>query len=279
MRIITTKKIKEVVTKLCIEANINIRKDVLIGLKEAVKRETKKIAKDILVVLVDNARVAKIERLPICQDTGMVVVFVKIGQDVKIRGGDIKEAINDGVRNAYKNFRKSIVRNPLYRKNTGDNTPAVIHFDIIKGKKIEISVLLKGFGSENKSRIAMLEPSATIEDVKQFIIDSVMAAGPDACPPFVVGIGIGGTLDKAVLLSKEALLRSVNSNHPDRRIARFEEDLLKEINKLGIGPMGLGGKTTALGVNILTYPTHIAGFPIAVNISCHALRSARKVLL
>ncbi len=281
MKIISADKIRDTVSNLCARANLYLRRDVLEALKNAYKRETNKTAQEILKAIIDNADIAKNEKLAICQDTGLPVVFVEAGQEVKIEG-DLKKAINKGVELGYKkaSLRDSIVSNPLARNKSG-YSPAVIHFDIIKGDKLKITVLPKGFGSENKTQLKMFKPTAGLEEIKSFIIDAVKNAGPDACPPYVLGVGIGGTADYACILAKKALLTGVRGQGSGVRgqktkIHKIEQDLLEEINKLNIGPMGLGGKTTALGVNIETYPTHIAGLPVCINISCHALRSASK---
>lgn len=277
MRKISVEKIKKVVSKLCIKANVDLRKDVLSALKRAANVEKNKKAKKILNILIENARIAKREGLAICQDTGVAEVFLEIGQGVRIAGREsLEKAVNDGVKLGYKKgyLRNSIV-DPINRKNTGNNTPAVIHARISKGDRIKITVLPQGFGCENKNRIRMFKPTAGLDEVKKFIIDVVKTAGADACPPYVVGVGIGGTFEKAAQLSKEALLKKLKMENEK---LKMEKDLLKEINKLNIGPAGVGGKTTALGVNILTYPTHIAGLPVAVSISCHAMRSATKVI-
>lgn len=260
------------VADLCIKANLVLRKDVLSALKQAAAKETGKRAKKILNVIIDNAAIAKNEKLAICQDTGMPVVFLEIGHDVKITG-DLIRAVNRGVESGYKKgyLRNSIVKHPLSRGMPG-YFPAVIHTDITKGSKLKITVFPKGFGSENKSQLKMFKPTAGVAEIKKFIIEAVKVAGPDACPPYIVGVGIGGTADYACLLAKKALLKNVGEK------SKLEQDLLKAINKLNIGPMGLGGKATALGVNVETYPTHIAGMPVCVNISCHALRSASIIL-
>jgi fumarate hydratase subunit alpha len=275
MKIIQTNKITGVVAKLCIQANQILRKDVFLSLKVAYKKETNKRAGDILEAIIKNADIAKKEKLAICQDTGLPCVFVELGQDVKING-DLKSAINKGVELGYKKgfLRDSIIKDPLLRGKPRYQ-PAVIHIDIVKGNKLKITVLPKGFGCENKTQLKMLKPTAGIEEIKNFIIEVVKSAGPDACPPYIVGVGIGGIADYACFLAKKALLRRLYTIRSPL-YAKLESDLLEEINKLNIGPMGLGGKTTCLGVNIQTYPTHIAGLPVAVNISCHALRSAIK---
>jgi len=280
MREISVKDIKRVISRLCIESNTKLRKDILGALKKALKKETRRVARGILSDIIENARIASQEKLAICQDTGMAVVFLEIGQNLKIVGGSLNKAVNDGVRDGYKKgyLRKSVVADPLLRKNTKTNTPCIVHTDIVSGNKLKITVAPKGFGSENKSQVKMFNPTAGISDIKEFILKVVKEAGPAACPPLVVGIGIGGTIDKAAELSKHALLRPINKSNPKSHIRNLEKELLHNINKLGIGPMGLGGKTTALGVSILTYPTHIAGLPVAVNISCHATRSASSAL-
>ena len=280
MRKIRVLKIRDAVRDLCLEANFVLRKDILAALKKAISKETLTRARNILKSIVENARVARDERLAICQDTGMVSVFLEIGQGVVFTGGDLEKAVNDGVKEAYKKgcLRKSIVGDPLIRKNTKTNTPCVLHTAIIKGNKVKIAVSPKGFGSENKSKIMMFKPTASVDEIKKFVLEVVRAAGPDACPPFVVGVGMGGTFEKAAYLAKKALLRPVDKRNPKKHLAKLENDILREINASGIGPMGLGGRTTALGVNISEYPTHIAGLPVAVNVSCHATRSAECVI-
>lgn len=280
MRRIDAKKIKHAVSALCIEANVSLRGDVLRGLKKALFLERNKTARGILKEIIENARIAKKKRLPICQDTGMAVVYCEIGQSLSITGGDLATAINEGVRDGYRQgyLRKSIVVSPIIRENTGTNTPAVIHTKIVPGSKVKITVCPKGFGSENKSQAKMLKPTASIKDIKDFVIQVVKDCGASSCPPLVLGIGIGGTFDKAAELAKSALLRPINKKNPQRQIKKLETELLRDINKLNIGPMGLGGRTTALGVNISEFPTHIAGMPVSVCVSCHATRSAEKVL-
>lgn len=274
MKKINVEKIKKVVSELCIKANTDLREDVLSALKKAERVEKNKKAKRVLNILIENAGIAKREGLAICQDTGIACVYLEIGINVKITDGSLEKAVNEGVKFGYKKgyFRNSIV-DPISRKNTGNNTPAVIHVKITEGDRIKITAVPKGFGCENKNQIRMFKPTAGLAEVKKFIVDVVKTAGPDACPPYVVGVGIGGTFERAAELSKEALLKRVNGY-----LGKLEKELLKEINKLNIGPAGLGGKTTALGVNVLTYPTHIAGLPVAVSIGCHAMRSATKIV-
>jgi len=276
MKVISANKIRNIVSQLCIQANLVLRQDVLRGLKSATLKETNKKAKKILEAIIQNAGIAKREKLAICQDTGMPVVFLEVGQDVKIIG-DLKKAVHQGVELGYKKgyLRNSVIGDPLSRRSP-KYSPAVIHTDIVKGNKLKITVLPKGFGCENKTQLKMFNPTAQLTEIKKFIIDAAKNAGPGACPPFVVGVGIGGTADYAMFLAKKALLRKFGVR--SSKFGVLEKEILKEINRLNIGPMGLGGKTTALAVNIETYPTHIAGLPAAVNISCHALRSATAVL-
>lgn len=279
MREIDAKKIRETVTELCLKANFELRKDILKALKSALKKETKPAARNILKAILENARLAKKKRLAICQDTGIVSVFLEIGNNVLIKG-DLEEALEKGVEDAYKKgyLRKSVVGDSLLRKNTNTNTPSIVNINIVKGDRLKIAVSPKGFGSENKSAIKMLKPTASDREIIDFVIEVVKNAGPDACPPLVLGIGLGGTFDYAAKLSKKALLRPIESKNTKKHFRKLEKDILKAVNSLGIGPMGLGGKTTALGVNIEEFPTHIAGLPVAVNVSCHATRSAEKVL-
>lgn len=279
MRIVKISQIKKIVSELCLEANIDLSKDILEALKKAFLSEKNSRAKKILKTIIENAYFAQKERLPICQDTGMAVVYCWIGEKVRLEGTNLRGAINQGVKAGYKTLRKSVVGNPLINRiNTGDNTPAIIHFDIISGDKIKITLSAKGFGCENKSMLKMFPPTERIRGIENFVMETVLKAGSDACPPFVIGVGIGGTQDKAALLAKEASLRPLNRRHRDLKIARVERRLLNEINRSGIGPMGLGGKITALAVNIETYSTHIAGLPVAVNISCHATRRASRTI-
>ena len=280
MRKINVGKIRNAVRDLCLEANFVLRRDIMAALKKALSNETDMRSWNIIRSIVENAWAAKSRKIAICQDTGLVSVFLEIGQGVALAGGDLEKAVNDGVREAYKKgfLRKSVVADPLLRKNTGTNTPCVIYTAVVPGVKVKITVAPKGFGSENRSRIKMFRPTASVDAIKKFVLETAREAGADACPPFVIGVGMGGTFDKAAYLAKKALLRPSDRGNPKRHIGRLEEELLKDINSLGIGPMGLGGKTTALGVNILEYPTHIAGLPVAVNVSCHATRSAERVV-
>ncbi|NQT46927.1 MAG: fumarate hydratase [Candidatus Omnitrophica bacterium] len=279
MRRIDTKRVRAEISRLCTTANLKLRPDILSAIKNAYRLE-KGRAKNLLGVLIENSRIAAKERLAICQDTGMVEIFLEVGQEVNFVGVGLKESITAGVRDAYAKgrFRKSIVSDPIIRKNTGTNTPPIIYTEIVPRDKVKVSTFIKGFGSENKSQLKMFRPTATIDEIREFILKVAEEAGPEACPPLVLGVGMGGTFAKAALLAKKALLRPIDKRNKSSHIARLEKRLLKDINKLGIGPAGLGGKTTALGVNIETFPTHIAGLPVAVNISCHATRSAASIL-
>ncbi len=279
MREIDAKLITQVVKKLCIEANCHLSSDIKECISNFHRDETWPQAKEILERIIENYQIADDKNQPVCQDTGVACVFLKIGQDVHVNG-DITDAVNEGVRQGYGEgyLRKSVVRDPLDRVNTGDNTPAMLYFEIVPGDKIEITVAPKGFGSENMSKIAMLRPSDGLQGVKDFVIKAVEEAGPNPCPPIVVGVGIGGTFDKAAYLAKKALLRPVDVPNDDAFYADLEKELLDEINNLGIGPQGFGGKTTALAVNIEKYPTHIAGLPVAVNINCHVTRHQTEVI-
>ncbi len=279
MRELDASLITEAVARMCIEANCHLSSDVKERICDFCGRETFAGAKEILERIVENYKIADTENTPVCQDTGVACVFLEIGQDLHING-NVTEAVNEGVRRGYSEgyLRKSVVRDPLDRVNTGDNTPAMLYFDVVDGDRLTITVAPKGFGSENMSRIAMLRPSDGIEGVKGFIIRAVEEAGPNPCPPIVVGVGIGGTFDRAAYLAKKALLRPLDKPNPDPFYANLERELLEEINKLGIGPQGFGGLTTALGVNIEKYPTHIAGLPVAVNINCHVTRHKTEVL-
>jgi len=279
MRTVQGRLITKTVKELCIKANIELRGDILSALKSARRKESNAKAGRILDIIIYNARLAKRKKVPICQDTGMVVVYLKIGRGVRMKD-DINKAAEKGVAQAYKDgyFRKSVVTDPLLRENSNTNLPPVIYTQIIPGNKIDIMVAVKGFGCENCSRTRMFRPMDPASLIEAFVVDTVRASGSKACPPVYIGVGIGGTLDKAVSLSKEATLRPVGKYNKKPYIASMERRLIKKINRLKIGPMGVGGNTTALGVSILTYPTHIAGLPVAVNTSCHATRDARKVI-
>ena len=274
MREVNVSIITDNIKEMCIEANHFLTDDMKNVFEKAVKNEESALGKQVLGQLEENLKIAGEDMIPICQDTGMAVVFINVGQDVHLIGGDITDAINEGVRRGYVDgyLRKSVVKDPIYRENTKDNTPAVIHFNIVPGDKVDITVAPKGFGSENMSRVFMLKPADGIEGVKDAILTAVKDAGPNACPPMVVGVGIGGTFEKCAILAKKALTRPVGEHSDIPYVKDMEEELLGKINKLGIGPGGLGGTTTALAVNINTYPTHIAGLPVAVNICCHVNR-------
>lgn len=280
MRIIHTEEIISNIRQMCIEANHMLTPDMQKALECAVTDEKSPIGQKVLGQLQDNLQIAQEDTIPICQDTGMAVVFLEIGQDVHFEGGSLTDAINEGVRQGYVDgyLRKSVVKDPLIRENTKDNTPAVIHYDLVPGDKVKITVAPKGFGSENMSRIFMLKPADGIEGVKNAILTAVKDAGPNACPPMVVGVGIGGTFEKCALLAKKALTRPVDERSSIPYVKELEEEMLTTINRLGIGPGGLGGSTTALAVNIDTYPTHIAGLPVAVNICCHVNRHCVREL-
>lgn len=280
MRTIHTDEIIKNIKEMCIEANLMLADDVVGAIDYAEKTEESEIGKKIIGQLKQNMNIAKEDQIPICQDTGMAVIFMKIGQDVHIEGEALEDAINEGIRQGYVDgyLRKSVVGDPLIRENTKDNTPGIIHYEIIPGEKIEIIVAPKGFGSENMSRIYMLKPADGIEGVKEAVIESVKLAGPNACPPIVVGVGIGGTFEKSAILAKKALTRDLNEASDIPYIAELEKELLEKINRLGFGPGGLGGVNTALGVNIETYPTHIAGLPVAINICCHVNRHVNRTI-
>lgn len=280
MREICASKILETVERLCIEANERLPEDVKCALRSCREKEDGVLAGGVLDQIIENFEIAERESVPICQDTGMACVFLEIGQDVHITGGNLTEAVNEGVRRGYDKgyLRKSVVSDPIRRKNTGDNTPAMIYTEIVPGDQIKITVAPKGFGSENMSAIRMLKPSAGLQGIKDFILETVENAGPNPCPPMVVGVGIGGTFDKAALLAKKALMRPLDSSNSDPFYADLEEEMLEKINALGIGPQGFGGRTTAIGLNIETLPTHIAGMPCAININCHVTRHQTEVL-
>lgn len=280
MREIDAKQITRAVAKLCIDANVYTRPDITAAIRNGLQRETSERGKNVLQILLDNAEVAANEHMPICQDTGMAVVFVDLGQNVRVTGGFIGDAIEDGVRLGYEQgfLRKSVVRDPIDRVNTNDNTPVIIHYNITNSAFIRLCVAPKGFGSENMSAVKMLTPSDGIQGVKDFVVQTVKAAGANPCPPIIVGVGVGGTMEKAALIAKQALLRSVGERNENPFWAQVENELLAEINSLGIGAAGLGGVTTALCVNINTFATHIAGLPVAVNIGCHVTRHAETEL-
>ena len=280
MREIKATQIAELVEKLCIEACCVLTDDIKSSFKSSLQTEQSPLGREILETLIENAQIAREERSPICQDTGLTVVFVTMGQDVHIVDGFIEDAINEGVRNGYEKgyLRKSVVNCPIERKNTNDNTPAIIHYELVPGHDFNIIVAPKGFGSENKSALKMLTPSDGVAGIKKFVIDTISAAGGNPCPPIIVGVGIGGTMERAAYLSKKALLTTVGSANENETLATLEKELLEEINKLGIGPAGFGGTTTALAVNVLTNATHIAGLPVSVNIGCHATRHAEGKL-
>lgn len=280
IREINVDKLTENISSMCIEANHILSEDMKCKLKEAVEKEESQLGKKILNQLQENLKIAKEDQIPICQDTGMTVVFLEVGQDVHFTGGSVEDAVNEGVRQGYVNgyLRKSVVKDPLIRENTKNNTPAVIHYFIVPGDQVKITVAPKGFGSENMSRIFMLKPADGMEGVKNAVITAVREAGPNVCPPMVVGVGIGGTFEKCALLAKQALLRNVKEHSSIPYVKEMEEELLEKINGLGIGPGGLGGRVTALAVNINTYPTHIAGLPVAVNICCHVNRHVVRTI-
>ncbi len=280
MKEISCKDIVKVVSMLCIEANLYIPEDIENALEKSLLTEKSPQGESVIQDLLTNIKIARERKIPACQDTGMAVVFVELGQEVHITDGILEEAITSGVRKGYKEgyLRASVVSDPILRKNTGDNTPPVIHYEIVPGDKLSITLAPKGFGSENMSAVKMLNPSDGVLKIKEFIVDTVSRAGPNPCPPVIVGVGIGGTMEKAALIAKRALLRPVGEYNTQKHISDLEIEILEEINALGIGPGGLGGHTTALAVNIETYPTHIAGLPVAVNMGCHATRHATKVL-
>ncbi len=274
MRTLNVEEISKNIKEMCIEANHFLSKDMDIAMKNAVSTEKSPLGKKILSQLQDNLKIAGKDMIPICQDTGMAVVFLEIGQDVHFEGGNLEDAVNEGIRRGYVDgyLRKSVVKDPILRENTKDNTPGIIHYKIVPGDQVKIKVAPKGFGSENMSRVFMLKPADGIEGVKNAILTAVRDAGPNACPPMVVGVGIGGTFEKCALMAKEALTREAGSHSEIPWVKDLEEEMLDTVNKLGIGPGGLGGTTTALAVNVNTYPTHIAGLPVAVNICCHVNR-------
>lgn len=281
MREINVEEITKTVERLCIESNYYLPQDVKKALEDAFDKEESPLAKEILQDILKNQDISRTKDVPICQDTGLAVVFLELGQDVRLIGGDLNEAIDEGVRRGYKNgyLRKSAVDDPfMVRKNTGDNTPAIIHTKIVPGEKVKLIFAPKGGGSENMSALAMLKPSDGIKGVKKFVLDTVDKAGSNPCPPIIVGIGIGGTIEKTTLIAKQSLLRKVGEHHSNPEIAKLEVELLEEINKLGIGPQGFGGRTTALAVNIETFPAHIASMPVAINIQCHVARHQEAII-
>ena len=280
MRTLNVEEISKNIKEMCIEANHFLSKDMDIAMKNAVSTEKSPLGKKILSQLQDNLKIAGKDMIPICQDTGMAVVFLEIGQDVHFEGGNLEDAVNEGIRRGYVDgyLRKSVVKDPILRENTKDNTPGIIHYKIVQGDQVKIKVAPKGFGSENMSRVFMLKPADGIEGVKEAVLTAVKDAGPNACTPMVVGVGIGGTFEKCALMAKEALTREVGSHSDIPYVKELEEELLERINKIGIGPGGLGGSTTALAVNVNTYPTHIAGLPVAVNICCHVNRHVIRTI-
>ena len=280
MRTLNVEEISKNIKEMCIEANHFLSKDMDIAMKNAVSTEKSPLGKKILSQLQDNLKIAGKDMIPICQDTGMAVVFLEIGQDVHFEGGNLEDAVNEGIRRGYVDgyLRKSVVKDPILRENTKDNTPGIIHYKILPGDQVKIKVAPKGFGSENMSRVFMLKPADGIEGVKEAVLTAVKDAGPNACPPMVIGVGIGGTFEKCALMAKEALTREVGSHSDIPYVKELEEELLERINKIGIGPGGLGGSTTALAVNVNTYPTHIAGLPVAVNICCHVNRHVIRTI-
>ena len=280
MRTLNVEEISKNIKEMCIEANHFLSKDMDIAMKNAVSTEKSPLGKKILSQLQDNLKIAGKDMIPICHDTGIAVVFLEIGQDVHFEGGNLEDAVNEGIRRGYVDgyLRKSVVKDPILRENTKDNTPGIIHYKIVPGDQVKIKVAPKGFGSENMSRVFMLKPADGIEGVKEAVLTAVKDAGPNACPPMVVGVGIGGTFEKCALMAKEALTREVGSHSDIPYVKELEEELLERINKIGIGPGGLGGSTTALAVNVNTYPTHIAGLPVAVNICCHVNRHVIRTI-
>lgn len=280
MRIMDINQITQAIATLCQEANFELPTDVLKKVEESVSSEESTIAKEILQDIIENAAIAKDECIPICQDTGTTVIFAKVGQGIQFRGGSLEGAIQEGVRKGYQEgyLRKSIVSDPLIRKNTGDNTPAIIHYEIVEGDKLELIVAPKGGGSENMSQVRMLTPSQGRNGVIEAVVDVVKKAGPNPCPPLIVGVGIGGNFETCALLAKKALLRDLGTGHPQEHIESLEKEIMQRVNELGIGPQGLGGKTTALAVHIETAPTHIASLPVGINLGCHVSRH-RKVIL
>lgn len=280
MKKIDVNQIIDAVEKLCIEANYDLGDDMMLKFKECLKTEEAPLGREVFERLIENATIAHEEQVPMCQDTGMTVIFVEIGQEVLVTGGALKEALNEGVRRGYEKgfLRKSMVKDPFDRVNTGDNTPAIIHYDIVPGEELRITVAPKGAGSENMGALKMLKPSEGLEGAIQFVVDTVDLAGGNPCPPIIVGVGIGGTMEKATYLAKKSLLRQVGEPNKEERLAKIEQNILERVNQLGIGPQGFGGVNTALAVNLEVYPTHIASLPVAVNIQCHAARHKEVIL-
>ena len=280
MRVIHTDEIIQNISEMCIEANMYLPQDVEQAMQHAGENERSPLGRQILSQLGENMQIAAAEQIPVCQDTGMAVVFLNIGQDLHIEGMALEDAVNEGIRRGYRQgyLRKSVVKDPLLRENTKDNTPGILHYQIVPGSQLELTVAPKGFGSENMSRIYMLKPADGIEGVKEAVLDAVEKAGPNACPPMVIGVGIGGDFEKSAVMAKQALTRDIGQHSDIPYVRELETELLDKINALGIGPGGLGGTVTALGVNILTYPTHIAGLPVAVNICCHVARHVKRGL-
>ncbi|MBC7341222.1 MAG: fumarate hydratase [Clostridia bacterium] len=280
MRTISCNQIVETVAKLCMDANYFLDDEVLEAFKRSLEQEESPTGRDVLKQLIENARIAALEQVPMCQDTGVAVIFLELGQDVRVTGGDLYDAVNEGVRKGYQEgyLRKSMVKDPFDRVNTGDNTPAIIHTTIVPGDQLKVTVAPKGGGSENMSALAMLSPSAGVEGVKQFVVETVRKAGPNPCPPIVVGVGIGGNFETAALIAKKALLRPLGQANPKPEYAKMESELLERIQNLGIGPQGFGGRVTALAVHVETMPCHIASLPVAVNIQCHASRHKTAIL-
>lgn len=280
MRVIHTDEIIQNISEMCIEANMYLPQDVEQAMQHAGENERSPLGRQILSQLGENMQIAAAEQIPVCQDTGMAVVFLNIGQDLHIEGMALEDAVNEGIRRGYTQgyLRKSVVKDPLLRENTNDNTPGILHYQIVPGSQLEMTVAPKGFGSENMSRIYMLKPADGIEGVKEAVMDAVEKAGPNACPPMIIGVGIGGDFEKSAVMAKQALTRDIGQHSDIPYVRELETELLDKINALGIGPGGLGGTVTALGVNILTYPTHIAGLPVAVNICCHVARHVKRVL-
>ena len=273
VREIQAEEITSTIRRLCIEANTILGDDVVDALKKGLEKEESPVGKDIFRRLLENAKIAKEEGIPLCQDTGMVVVFIEMGQDIHIVGGDLNQSIDEGVRQGYRDgYLRASSLDPLVRKNFGDNTPAIVHVEIVPGDQLKLTVIPKGFGGENMSRVALLTPASGMEGIKEFVLRTVEEAGANPCPPGIVGVGIGGTMEKAAILAKKSLLRPIDQRHPNPGIARLEEEFLEEINRLGVGPQGLGGTVTALDVHIETYPTHIASLPVAVNLQCNCHR-------